>query len=98
MGLGLEMEQAGLAKSFGPIIAPQNHLPDSSDREEDFDVLGPTSWPVKSCFLMGVRGSFVYPWRAPDASVYEVHCHQCFLFGDNVDCFDIRNVYSMAPL
>ena len=27
----------------------------SSDEEEDFDVLGPTSWPVESCFLMGVR-------------------------------------------
>ena len=27
----------------------------SSDGEEDFDVLGPTSWPVESCFLMGVR-------------------------------------------
>ena len=51
------MEQAGLAKSFGPIIAPQNHLPDSSDREEDFDVLGPTSWPVESCFPMGVKVS-----------------------------------------
>ena len=30
-------------------------LPGSSDGEEDFDVLGPTSWPVESCFLMGVR-------------------------------------------
>ena len=30
-------------------------LPGSLDREEDFDVLGPTSWLVESCFLMGVR-------------------------------------------
>ena len=30
-------------------------LPGSSDGEEDFDVLGPTSWLVESCFLMGVR-------------------------------------------
>ena len=30
-------------------------LPGSSDGKEDFDVLGPTSWPVKSCFPMGVR-------------------------------------------
>ena len=30
-------------------------LSGSSDEEEDFDVLGPTSWPVESCFLMGVR-------------------------------------------
>ena len=32
-------------------------LPGSSDEEEDFDVLGPTSWPIESCFLMGVRVS-----------------------------------------
>ena len=30
-------------------------LPGSSDGEEDFDVLRPTSWPVESCFLIGVR-------------------------------------------
>ena len=30
-------------------------LPSSSDREEEFDVLGLTSWPIESCFLMGVR-------------------------------------------
>ena len=32
-------------------------LPRSSDGEEDFDVLGPTSWPVESCFLMGAKVS-----------------------------------------
>ena len=32
-------------------------LPGSSDGEEDFDVLGPTSWPVESRFLMGARVS-----------------------------------------
>ena len=32
-------------------------LPGSSDGEEDFDVLGPTSWPVKSYFPMGARVS-----------------------------------------
>ena len=32
-------------------------LPGSSDGKEDFDVLGPTSWPVESCFLMGARVS-----------------------------------------
>ena len=32
-------------------------LPGSSDGEEDFDVLGPTSWPVESFFLMGARVS-----------------------------------------
>ena len=32
-------------------------LPDSLGEEEDFDVLGPKSWPVKSCFPMGARVS-----------------------------------------
>ena len=32
-------------------------LPGSSDGEEDFDVLGPTSWSVESCFLVGARVS-----------------------------------------
>ena len=41
----------------------------SLDEEEDFDVLGPTSWPVESCFLMGARvssaihGTFLVFWR-----------------------------------
>ena len=32
-------------------------LPGSSDEEEDFDVIGPTSWLVESCFPMGARVS-----------------------------------------
>ena len=28
-------------------------LPGSSEGEEDFDILGPKSWPVESCFPMG---------------------------------------------
>ena len=32
-------------------------LPGSSDGEEDFDVLGPISWPIESCFPMNVRVS-----------------------------------------
>ena len=32
-------------------------LPESLDREEDFDILGPKSWPVESCFPMGARVS-----------------------------------------
>ena len=32
-------------------------LPESLDREEDFDILGPKSWPVESCFLMGAKVS-----------------------------------------
>ena len=32
-------------------------LPGSSDGEEDFDVLGPMSWPVESRFLMSAKVS-----------------------------------------
>ena len=32
-------------------------LPGSSDGEEDFDVLGPTSWSIESYFPMGARVS-----------------------------------------
>ena len=32
-------------------------LPGSSDEEEDFDVLGPISWPVESCSPIGARAS-----------------------------------------
>ena len=41
----------------------------SLDGEEDFDILGPTSWPIESCFLMGVRvpssthGTLLALWR-----------------------------------
>ena len=48
MGLGPDMKWAGVAKSFGPTIAPQNPAVRLLDREEGFDVLGPSSWPVKS--------------------------------------------------
>ena len=32
-------------------------LPGSLGGEEDFDILGPKSWPVESCFPMGARVS-----------------------------------------
>ena len=32
-------------------------LPGSSSGEEDFDILGPKSCPVESCFLMGAKAS-----------------------------------------
>ena len=57
MGLGLDMKWAGVPKPFGPIIASQNPAADSSDGEEDFDVLGPISWPVESCSPMAARVS-----------------------------------------
>ena len=54
----------------GPTITPQNHAPSSSDREENFDILGPKSWPVESCFPMGARvssathGTLLTFWRS----------------------------------
>ena len=32
-------------------------LPESSNGEDDFDILEPTSWPVESRFLMGAKVS-----------------------------------------
>ena len=70
----------------------------SLDGEEDFDVLGPTSWPVKSCFPMGARVSSSTHDTLLALSAYEAHCYECFLFGDNADRFGIRKVYSMVSL
>ena len=82
----------------GPTIAPQNHAAWLLGRGGGF-------WHSRAyimadwvLFPYGCPGSFVYPWHAPGALAYEVHCHQCFLFGDNTNRFSIRNVYSMATL
>ena len=69
MGLGLDMKWARVPRSFGPTIAPQNHAARLLGREEDFDVLGPISWPVESCSPMGARapsptqGTLLAFWR-----------------------------------
>ena len=57
MGLGIDMKWAEVPRSFGPTITPQILMPGSSDGEEDFDVLGPISWPVEFCSPMGARAS-----------------------------------------
>ena len=46
MGYGLHMRWAGVANSLG-----------SSSGEEDFDVLGPMSWPVEPCSHKSARAS-----------------------------------------
>ena len=58
VGLGLDMKWAGLFQ----ILQPHNSsskscCPAPRDGEEDFDVLGPISWPVESCSPMGARVS-----------------------------------------
>ena len=61
LGLGIEWAEACI--TFWPHNNPlKSCCP-------DFDVLGPTSWPVESCFLMGARvsstihGTFLAFWR-----------------------------------
>ena len=48
MGLGPCMKWVGAAEFFDPTIAPQNPVSSSSGGEEGFNVLGPSSWLVKS--------------------------------------------------
>ena len=65
------------------------------NRSKPLEPSGPTIVPQNhAARLLGRGGGFL----RSGASAYEVHCHQCFLFRDNADCFNIRNVYSMAPL
>ena len=48
VGLGLCMKWVGAAELFDPTIALKILLPGFSGGEEGFDVLGPSSWLVKS--------------------------------------------------
>ena len=96
--LGLKWNEPKPLEPSSPTIAPQNHATRLLGRGGGFWrswAYIMTGWVL---FPYGCQGFFVYPWHAPGASAYEVHCHQCFLFGDNTDRFGIRNVYSMAPL
>ena len=96
--LGLKWNGPKLLEPSGPTIASQNHAARLLGWGGGFwrsRVYIMAGWVL---FPYGCQGFFVYPWHAPDASAYEVHCHQCFLFGDNVNRFGIQNVYSIAPL
>ena len=46
-----------------------------------------------SLVSLWVPGFLRLPRHTPDVSTYEVHRHQCFLFGGNVDRFGIRDMY-----
>ena len=96
--LGLKWNELKPLEPSGPTIAPQNHAKWLLGRGGGF-------WHSRTyimagwvLFPYGCQGSFVYPWHAPSASAYEVHCHQCFLFRDDADRFGIWNGYSMSPL
>ena len=49
-------------------------LPGSLDGEEDFDVLGPKSWPVESCFPMGAKVS-----SASHGTLLTFRCTRCIV-------------------
>ena len=96
--LGLKWNGPKPLEPSGPTIAPQNHAVRLLGRWGGFWRSRAYIMAAWVLFPYGCQGFFVYPWHAPGASAYEVHCHQCFLFRDNADRLDIRNVYSMAPL
>ena len=96
--LGLKWNEPKPLEPSGSTIAPQNHAARLLERGGGF-------WRSRAyimagwvLFPYGCQGFFVYPWHALSASAYEVHCHQCFLLGDNANRFGIQNVYSMVPL
>ena len=96
--LGLRWNGPKPLEPSSPTIAPQNHIARLLGRGGGFwrsraNIMA--SWVL---FPYGCHGFFSYPWHAPDVLTYEVHRHQCLLFRDNADRFNIRNVYSMAPL
>ena len=70
-------------------------LRSSSDGEEDFDVLGPISWPIESCFPMGAK-----VFSSTPGMLWRMRCIviNAFFFKDDADRFGIRDVYSVAPL
>ena len=96
--LGLKWKGPKPLEPSGPIIALQNHAARLLGRGGGFWCSRAYIMAGWVLFPYGCQGSFVYLWHAPDTSAYEVHYHQCFLFGDNMDHFGIRNVYSMVPL
>ena len=75
MGHGLDMKWAEVAKSFGPIIDPQNPV-------VRLLRLGGGFWCSRAYVMAGRvlfpcerQGLFACPRHAPGVSAYEVHCH-----------------------
>ena len=97
MGLGFGMEWAEASRTLWPHSSPLKSCcpaPRAGRRILTSSSLNHGRLSLVSLWV----GFFGYLWHAPDVSAYEVHHHQCFLFGDNADRFGIRNVYSMTPL
>ena len=98
VGLRFEMKWAEASRTFWPHNSPSKSCcpaPRAGRRILTFSGLNRSRLSLISLW---VPGFLRLPRHAPDVSAYEVHRHQCFLFGDNVNRFGIRNVYSMAPL
>ena len=67
-------------------------LPGSSDGEEDFDILEPKSWPVESCFPMGVRVS-----SATHGTLLTFRCMRCIVINAFfLEITRIASVYGMC--
>ena len=66
-------------------------LPGSSDREEDFDVLGPISWPVESYSPMGARVS-----SSTQGTLLVLRCIRCIVINAFLGMTRIASVYGMC--
>ena len=97
MGLGLDMKWAGIPKSFGPTIAPQNHaarLLEQGGRFWCSQAYVMAGWVL---FPYGHQGLFACPRFAPGVSTVRGTLSLMLLW-DDVDRFNIQSVYLMAPL
>ena len=66
-------------------------LLDSLDKEEDFDVLGPVSWPVESCSPMGVRVS-----SSTQATLLVLRRTRCIVINAFLGMMRIASIYGMC--
>ena len=75
IGHGPDMKWAGVPRSFGPTIAPQNPVVRLLGRGGGFwcsRAYVMAGWVLFPC---GRQGLFACPRHAPDVSAYEVRCH-----------------------
>ena len=96
VGLGLNMRWAGVPRSFGPTIAPQNPAAWLLGRGGGF-------WYSRA-YVMAGWVLFIWapgPLRLPKVRSWRFGVRgalSLMLLCDDADCFSIRSVYSMAPL
>ena len=66
-------------------------LSDSSDGEEDFDILGPVSWLVESCSPMGARVSL-----STQGTLLALRRTRCIVINAFLGMTRITSVYEMC--